>query len=76
MLTLAQHDGARDEGARHAAGQRRQPGRVDGDDRARTPLAAAAAQDVVVGAGAAKEVVWPVDVPADAFSIAWEAAAG
>ena len=33
------------------------------------------AQDVVVAAGAAREVVWPVDVPADAFSIAWEAAA-
>ena len=28
-----------------------------------------------LAAGAAKEVVWPVDVPADAFSIAWEAAA-
>ena len=26
-------------------------------------------------AGGAKEVLWPVDVPADAFSIAWEAAA-
>jgi uncharacterized protein YfaS (alpha-2-macroglobulin family) len=33
------------------------------------------AQDVVVAAGAAKEVVWPVEVPADAFSIAWEASA-
>ena len=33
------------------------------------------AQDVVVGAGQAKEIVWPIDVPADAFSIAWEASA-
>jgi alpha-2-macroglobulin len=32
-------------------------------------------QDVVLAAGAAKEVAWPIDVPADAFSIAWEAAA-
>ena len=41
---------------------------------ARVPIALPA-QDVVVAAGAAKEVVWPVDVPADAFSITWEAAA-
>ncbi len=32
-------------------------------------------QDVVLAAGAAKEVVWPISVPADAFSITWEAAA-
>ena len=32
-------------------------------------------QDVVLAAGAAKEVVWPVSVPAEAISIAWEAAA-
>ena len=32
-------------------------------------------QDVVLAAGAAKEVVWPVSVPAEAVSIAWEAAA-
>jgi uncharacterized protein YfaS (alpha-2-macroglobulin family) len=32
-------------------------------------------QDVVIAAGGAKEVVWPVDVPAEAFSITWEAAA-
>lgn len=32
-------------------------------------------QDVTVAAGAAQEVVWPIDVPADAFSIAWEASA-
>jgi hypothetical protein len=31
-------------------------------------------QDLVVPAGGAKEVLWPVDVPADVFSIAWEAA--
>ncbi|MEO8835919.1 MAG: alpha-2-macroglobulin, partial [Caldimonas sp.] len=41
---------------------------------ARVPIELAP-QEVVVGAGAAKEVVWPVDVPADAFSITWEAAA-
>ena len=34
-----------------------------------------APQDVVLAAGAAKEVVWPVSVPAEAFSITWEAAA-
>ena len=34
-----------------------------------------APQDVVLPAGSAKEIVWPVDVPADAFSIAWEASA-
>ena len=42
---------------------------------ARQPLPALPAQDVVVAAGAAKEVVWPIDVPADAFSITWEASA-
>jgi hypothetical protein len=41
---------------------------------ARVPLALPA-QDVVVAAGAAKEAVWPVDVPADVFSIVWEASA-
>ncbi|MCE9660511.1 MAG: alpha-2-macroglobulin [Burkholderiales bacterium] len=40
----------------------------------RVPIALAP-QDVVLAAGAAKEVVWPVSVPAEAFSIAWEAAA-
>ena len=49
------------------------PGPIAGEI-ARTPIALPA-QDVVVAAGAAKEVVWPVDVPADAFSITWEAAA-
>jgi hypothetical protein len=42
---------------------------------AHQPLAALPAQDVVVGAGQAKEVVWPIDVPADAVSITWEASA-
>jgi uncharacterized protein YfaS (alpha-2-macroglobulin family) len=41
---------------------------------ARLPIALAA-QEVTLGAGSAKEIVWPVDVPADAFSITWEAAA-
>ncbi len=39
----------------------------------RTPLTLAP-QDVLLAAGAAKEVMWPVDVPADAFSLSWEAA--
>ena len=32
-------------------------------------------QEIALAAGAAQEVVWPVDVPADAFSITWEASA-
>ncbi|MES1163658.1 MAG: alpha-2-macroglobulin, partial [Rhizobacter sp.] len=43
-------------------------------DIVRTPLALPA-QDVVVAAGAAKELVWPVSIPADAFSVSWEAGA-
>ncbi|MEO5846008.1 MAG: alpha-2-macroglobulin family protein, partial [Caldimonas sp.] len=50
------------------------PGAVAGEI-ARQPLSGLAPQDVVVGAGQALEVVWPIDVPADAFSITWEAAA-
>ena len=69
----AQHDRARDEGARHAAGHGQPAGRGAGEI-ARVPIALPA-QDVVVAAGAAREVVWPVDVPADAFSITWEGAA-
>jgi len=45
-----------------------------GADIVRTPLALPA-QDVVVAAGAAKELVWPVSIPADAFSVTWEAGA-
>ncbi|MES3013228.1 MAG: MG2 domain-containing protein, partial [Pseudomonadota bacterium] len=45
-----------------------------GADIVRTPLALPA-QDVVVAAGAAKELVWPVNIPADAFSVTWEAGA-
>ncbi|MEO8079754.1 MAG: MG2 domain-containing protein, partial [Caldimonas sp.] len=45
-----------------------------GADIARLPLVFAP-QDVVVPAESAKEVVWPVSVPAEAFSITWEAAA-
>ena len=41
---------------------------------ARVPIVLPA-QEVVVGPGAAKEVTWSIDVPADAFSIIWEAAA-
>ena len=32
-------------------------------------------QDVTLAAGAAQEIVWPIDVPAEAFSITWEAGA-
>jgi len=45
-----------------------------GSEIARAPLTFTP-QDVVLPAGAAKEVVWPVDVPVDVFSIAWEASA-
>lgn len=41
---------------------------------ARSPLAFAP-QDVLLAAGAAKEIAWPVSVPVDAFSISWDAAA-
>ena len=34
-----------------------------------------APQDLVLAAGAAKEINWPVNVPADVFSVTWEAAA-
>jgi hypothetical protein len=39
----------------------------------RTPLPLPP-QDLVLPPAARKEVLWPVDVPADVFSIAWEAA--
>ena len=45
-----------------------------GPEITRTPLNFPP-QDVVIAAGGAKEVLWPVDVPAEIFSIAWEAAA-
>ena len=45
-----------------------------GNEIVRTPLALPA-QDVTLAAGTAKELTWPVNVPADAFSINWEAAA-
>jgi len=45
-----------------------------GAEIVRTPIALPA-QDVVVAAGAAKELVWPVRIPADAFSVTWEAGA-
>ncbi|HZV92782.1 MAG TPA: alpha-2-macroglobulin family protein, partial [Caldimonas sp.] len=47
---------------------------ANGTDIARLPIALPA-QDVTLAAGAAREVSWPVDVPADASSITWEAAA-
>jgi uncharacterized protein YfaS (alpha-2-macroglobulin family) len=45
-----------------------------GSEITRTPLAFAP-QEVVVAAGGAKEITWGVAVPADAFSVTWEAAA-
>lgn len=45
-----------------------------GDEITRSPLNLPP-QEVTLAAGAAQEVVWPIDVPADAFSIAWEAGA-
>ncbi len=45
-----------------------------GDAITRTPLNLPP-QDVTLAAGAAQEIVWPIDVPAEAFSITWEAAA-
>ena len=49
------------------------PGAV-ANEIARLPIALPA-QDVVLAAGAAKEIVWPIDVPAEAFSVIWEASA-
>jgi len=43
-----------------------------GADIQRSPIELAP-QDVVLPAGGAKELAWPVSVPAEAFSIAWEA---
>jgi uncharacterized protein YfaS (alpha-2-macroglobulin family) len=45
-----------------------------GSEITRTPLNLPP-QDVTLAAGAAQEIVWPVDVPAEAFSITWEAGA-
>ncbi len=45
-----------------------------GADIVRTPLEFVP-QDVVLAAGAAKEINWPVNVPADVFSVSWEASA-
>ena len=44
-----------------------------GSEIVRTPLALPV-QDVVLAAGAAKEISWPVTVPSDAVSVTWEAA--
>ena len=49
------------------------PGPVGGEI-ARVPISLPP-QDVTLAAGAASEIAWPIDVPADAFSITWEAAA-
>ncbi|MGZ5207032.1 MAG: alpha-2-macroglobulin family protein, partial [Caldimonas sp.] len=50
------------------------PAGANGGEIARVPIALAP-QDVVLAPGSAKEVTWPVSVPAEAFSIVWEAAA-
>jgi alpha-2-macroglobulin len=47
---------------------------LSGADITRTPLEFAP-QEVVLAAGSAKEIGWPVNVPADVFSVTWEAAA-
>lgn len=44
-----------------------------GNEIVRTPLNLPP-QEVTLAAGAAQEIGWPIDVPADAFSIGWEAA--
>lgn len=44
-----------------------------GNEIVRTPLNLPP-QEVTLAAGAAQEISWPIDVPADAFSIGWEAA--
>jgi hypothetical protein len=49
-------------------------GAVSRDGAAAGPALAFAAQDVVLAAGAAREIGWPVSVPADASSIVWDAA--
>lgn len=43
-------------------------------DFVRTPITLPP-QEVTLAAGSAKELLWPIDVPADVFSIAWEGAA-
>jgi alpha-2-macroglobulin len=45
-----------------------------GSELARTPLTLPP-QDVVIAAGAATELVWPINVPLDAISVTWEASA-
>jgi uncharacterized protein YfaS (alpha-2-macroglobulin family) len=42
---------------------------------ASAPVIALPPQDVQLAAGAAQEIAWPVDVPAEATAIAWEATA-
>ena len=74
MLTLRNTTPRRDEGAGDAAGTANLPG-IGGAELTRVPIALPP-QDVVLAAGAAKEVLWPVSVPAEAVSIDWEAAAG
>ncbi|MDQ6685048.1 MAG: MG2 domain-containing protein, partial [Pseudomonadota bacterium] len=49
------------------------PGK-DAADVVRSPITLPA-QDVVLAPASAKEITWPVVVPADAFSITWEGAA-
>lgn len=43
-------------------------------DFTRTPITLVP-QELTLAAGSAKELLWPIDVPADVFSIAWEGAA-
>ena len=55
------------QGTAHSGGER-------GADIVRTPLELPP-QDAVLPAGGAKEITWPINVPAEVFSIAWEAGA-
>ncbi len=47
---------------------------ANGGDITRTPLEFAP-QDVLLAASSAKEISWPIGVPADVFSVTWEASA-
>ena len=70
----AQHDDARDEGARRRC-RARPTCRARAAARSRACRSRCRRRTSSSAPAQAKEVVWPVDVPADAFSITWEAAA-
>ncbi|HKW85155.1 MAG TPA: alpha-2-macroglobulin family protein, partial [Burkholderiaceae bacterium] len=49
-------------------------GNASASEFVRTPITLPP-QEITLAAGSAKELLWPIDVPADVFSIAWEGAA-